>query len=361
MVLLREMRFQVTFVPVDNYLYVEKYTAALQKIGVEVLYGPHINGLRSHLESSGERYDLVFIFRPGPAERYLESIEKYCPNAKKMYYPHDLHHQRMYREAKLINSERLFEEAGQMKLLELSVIDQMDASIMVTEIESELMKHELPSANIQHFPLVLNIPGTNNGFSERADIVFFGGYQHQPNVDAALYFVEQIMPIVREKLSGVNLHLVGSNPPRLIHELATRDVIVHGYIENLNSFLDSMRVAVAPLRYGAGIKGKIGTALAAGLPVVTTSIGAEGMLLSHGESAFIADDPIHFAECIAQIYGDESIWTRMSEEGVKYSDNLWGPKKSWQSFSAVLNSIGFRILEYPPYALPFFGTADTDA
>jgi GT2 family glycosyltransferase/glycosyltransferase involved in cell wall biosynthesis len=336
MLLLREMDFQVTFIPEDNFLYLPEHTAALQRVGVEVLYAPYVTSVEQHVKEFGVRYDLAFLFRPNLAERHLGCIRRYCKNAKVLYHTIDLHFLRMSREAKLQSDPYKQKQADEMKEREFQIIKGSDASIVHSVAEYELLHPELPNVNLKVFPLIIDVEGTNKLFQERKDIVFVGGYQHEPNVDAVIYFVTEIMPILRKLLPGVRFHAVGSKTPDKILSLATPDVIITGFVEELNPLLNQMRISVAPLRYGAGIKGKIGTAMALGLPVVATNLAAEGMSLIEGENILLADSPEQFAEVISKLYLDENLWNQLSQNSVVFAENAWGAQAAWNILSNIL-------------------------
>jgi glycosyltransferase involved in cell wall biosynthesis len=187
----------------------------------------------------------------------------------------------------------------------------------------------------------MDVKGSSKTFAERGNIVFVGGYQHTPNVDAVHYFVTEVMPLLRKRLPGVHFYAVGSNPPADIQELSASDVIITGFVEDLTSVLNKMRVSVAPLRYGAGIKGKIGTALAAGLPVVATSLAAEGMSLIDGENILVADGPEALANAVGRIYEDETLWNRLSQNGLVFADKAWGAEAAWKILAEILRELGF--------------------
>ena len=341
LLLLREMDFQVTFIPEDNFLYMPEYTTALQRAGIEVLYAPYVTTVDQHLKEYGNRYDLAFLFRPGVVERHLKAIRKLCPQAKVLFHTVDLHFLRMSREAELQSDKAKQKAADEMKQRELAAIRAVDASIVHSTAELGLLRPLLPDAKLHVFPLIMNIKGTSKTFAKRRDIVFIGGYQHTPNVDAVQYFVAEIMPLLRKQLPGVRFFVVGSKPPAEIQVLASEDVIITGFVEDLSPLLDKMRVSVAPLRYGAGIKGKIGTAMAVGLPVVATPLAAEGMSLTDGENICVADGAQALADAIIKIYQDEALWNRISDIGLKFADKAWGAEAAWGISASILRELSF--------------------
>jgi len=339
MLLLRDMDFQVTFIPEDNFLYAPSYTPSLQRAGIEVLYSPWVQTVEQHLQEFGGRYDLVFLFRPTVVERNLSLVKKYSPQAKTLFYTHDLHYLRMTREAQLDNDARKMRAAEAMKMREFAAIEAVDRSILVSTAEQELLEAEIPDARLAVFPLILDIPGTQTAWEQRKDIVFVGGFQHTPNVDAMLYFCHDVMPHLRSLLPDARIFIVGSKPPQEIQALQGDDIIVTGFVDDLHSLLERVRVSVAPLRFGAGIKGKIGTALAAGLPTVATSLAAEGMSLTNEENILLADEAEDFAKAIARLYNDEQLWNHLNKAGISFAEKAWGAKAAWQGLAEILDTV----------------------
>ena len=339
MLLLREMDFQVTFVPEDNLLYMHEYTPGLQKIGVEVLYAPYCISVEQHLKECGNRYDLAFLFRPSVIRKHLETVRAFCPKSKILYHTVDLHFLRMEREANLQSDVVKQNAAAKMKKRELAAICAADAAIVHSTAEYELLRPEFPNAKLHVFPLIVDVKGTSKTFPERKGIVFVGGYQHAPNIDAVIYFATEIMPLLRPRLPSVRFFAAGSKPPPELYALAAEDVIITGFIEDLNPFLDNIRISVAPLRYGAGIKGKIGTAMAVGLPVVATPLAAEGMSLTDNENILIADEAKAFADAVVSLYEDEGLWKKISQKGLDFAKNTWGAEAAWKILHDILADI----------------------
>ena len=343
MLLLREMDFQVTFIPEDNFLYMPHYTTDLQRAGIEVLYAPYVVSVEQHVKEYGDRYNLVFISRPVAFERNINLIRKFCPNAKVFFHTVDLHFLRISREAELLESNKAKQRAAEMKKRELACMTAADAVTVVSSEELAEIKNTIPSVKVRLLPYARSIYGTKKSFQERRNIVFVGSYQHTPNVDAVKYFAESVMPLLRKKLPGVCFYAVGNKPPEEIKVLATADIIITGFVEDLTSLLDKMRVSVAPLRYGAGIKGKIGTAMAVGLPVVATSLAAEGMSLTDGENILVADGAESLADTLARIYQDEALWNRISKNGLIFAEQTWGAEAAWGILAEILSSLSLEV------------------
>jgi hypothetical protein len=173
--------------------------------------------------------------------------------------------------------------------------------------------------------------------------MFVGGYQHAPNIDAVQFFVTSVMPELRKLLPGVRFYAVGSKPPQEILDLACGDVVITGFVEHLLPLLDRMRVSVAPLRYGAGIKGKIGTAMAAGLPVVATTLAVEGMDLTDEQHVLVADDPVSIANTIARLYADGDLWQKLSVQGLEFAERTWGGRAAWSHLAGIVRELGMPV------------------
>jgi len=342
MLLLREMNFQVTFIPEDNFMYIQKDTTALQRAGIEVLYAPYDIDVKKHVKEFGGRYTMALLVRPSVIAHHLKTIRKFCPKAKVLFHTVDLHFLRMSREA-VLQSDKVKQEAAiKMKQRELAAICASDASIVVSTAELELLRPELPDTKVHVFPLIMNVQAKSKPLLNRRDIVFVGGYQHPPNVDAVQYFVAEIMPLLRQLLPGVRFYAVGSKTPVELQALASEDVIITGFVEDLAPLLNKMRISVAPLRFGAGIKGKIGTAMAVGLPVVATSLAAEGMSLTDGENILVADGAKAFAEAVAKIYQDEVLWNHISRNGLAFAEQAWGAEAAWGTLAGILRDLNFN-------------------
>jgi glycosyltransferase involved in cell wall biosynthesis len=152
-------------------------------------------------------------------------------------------------------------------------------------------------------------------FAEREGLVFIGSFQHPPNTDAVLWYASEVLPRIRERLPGVKTYIIGSDPPPTIKSLAAEDLVITGFVPDVTPYFNGCRVSVSPLRYGAGVKGKVNLAMSHGLPVVATTPSVEGMHLTPGVDVLVADDPETFADAVALAYGDKALWTRLAEGG----------------------------------------------
>lgn len=353
MLLLREMAFEVSFIPEASLRASPGYTEALQRVGIEALHRPAITSVKQHLRQQGPRYELVLLIRPAVVEATLQTVRRYCPQARVLFETADLHYLRMQRQAKLYNDSRLKSAVERMKQRELRAINAVDATMIRSTAERALLQPLVPHARLYVFPLILELAGSAAAFNERSDLLFVGGFQHTPNVDAVKYFVTSIMPELRKRLPGLRLYAVGSHPPPEIRQLTREDVIITGFVKDLAAMLNRARVSVAPLRYGAGIKGKIGTAMAAGLPVVATPVAAEGMSLIHEETVLVAQGPDAFAQAVARLYQDAKLWNQLSQNGLDFARNMWGADAAWQTLAGILTDLDLPV-ERRPFPLSLY-------
>lgn len=318
-----EMGWALSFIPEDNYAYMEKYTPAIQKLGVQALYHPHTKTVDDHITLYGSSYDLVMSFRPMVTHRHIENLRKKCPGAKIVYNTVDLHFLRLEREATLKNSASIAREGLKLKGIELELMKLADLTTVVSSSELETLQ-KMGVGRVFHLPFSRQIRASPIPFEDRSGIIFVGGFQHNPNVDAIQYFVDDIMPLLRNMVPGLVLHIVGSNTPKEIETLACDDIVVHGYVEDLEGLMENVRVNIAPLRYGAGTKGKVIHAMSVGIPTVATPIASEGMNLKHMSEILIADGSKSFAEMIKELYEDKNLWTNISSEGLSKAEILFG-------------------------------------
>jgi O-antigen biosynthesis protein len=313
--LLRQLGYAVSFLP-DNRAHDGAYTEALQALGVEVLYHPFVADPIAWLREHGSRLDAIVLSRHYVAANYIGLARLYAPRARLIFDTVDLHYLREQRAATLEGKPELAQQAARTRLQELKLMRECDISLVVSPIEKELLARELPQARVEVVSNVHEVHGRRREFAQRRDLVFVGGFQHPPNTDAVLWFVGEVFPLVRAQLADVVFHVIGSKAPAQILELAHDGVQVHGFVADIAPFMDSCRLALAPLRYGAGVKGKVNMAMSYGLPVVATSAAVEGMHVRAGEDVMVADSPADFAAAILHAYADAALWTNLSDNGL---------------------------------------------
>ena len=324
----------VTFWP-ENLAKFEPYVTELQQKGVEVILGP--NNFEEFLARRGQFFDVVILTRPHIAINFVDKIEKIAPHCKIMYDTTDLHFLRLYRQAVLQNNSSVAREAKNIKVTEMRLAKASFATFVVTKKEAVILKEQDVTINPVVLPNI-HIPVANiRGFDERKNIYFIGGFQHPPNIDAAIFLAKEIFPLIKQEINDIKLFIVGSKPPENVKELASEDIEVTGYVPDITPYLNNCKVMVAPLTYGAGLKGKITEATSNGLPVVTTDIGAEGTGLVDGESILIGNDAKEFAKKLIQVYTDKALWNKISERGYEEALRRYSPENIAELFGELMH------------------------
>ena len=338
MMILRDLGFHVTFVP-SNVIYFGDYTRDLQRKGVECLHLPWINSPREAVKQYAPAADIVMLCRVYVAAPLVGLVKHYAPNALIVFDTVDLHFLRESREAKLLGSSTLMEKAAKTREAELGVIKSVDATILRSAYEMEFLRELVPDAKLYIFPIVRNIPGLSGvPWAQRKDVVFIGGFSHPPNADAVKYFVGEVLPILCHSGFSHRLVIVGSNMPDEIKTLKSDNIIVQGFVKNLSEVFDKCLLSVAPLRYGAGMKGKVVTSLSYGVPCVATEIAAEGSGLVHDENVLVAKNAVDMAALIQKLCSDENLWQKAFQAGVLYCEENF-------SFSATKKIIKNALAE----------------
>ncbi|MGA2912007.1 MAG: glycosyltransferase [Methanoregula sp.] len=329
--ILVDLGYRVTFIG-DNLEKLEPYTTHLQKNGIEVIYYPTVQSIEKYLIDYGKCFEIVLISRPHIAIKHLDNIKKNCKNAKIIFDTVDLQFLRERRRAEIENDVNILIESEKLKNIELLLARRCDLTLVVSQIEKELLLKEDPSLCIDVLSTIHEVKQCDMPFADRKDLMFLGGFVHLPNIDAMRWFVKEIFPHIMQGVSDIKLYIIGSNPPQEIENLAFNNIVVVGYCEDLTPYFNNCRVFIAPLRYGAGVKGKINQSMSYGLPVVTTPIGAEGMNLIDGNNVLIGQTPVEFAKKVLQIYKDKELWETISKKSIENVDQFY-------SFSAARNSL----------------------
>ena len=327
----------VTFIPHDNQDHAGHYTEQLQRLGIECWYRPYLTSVADYLKTYGHQFDAIVLSRVVVASAVIEDVVKYAPKAKIIFNTVDLHFLRESRERQIIygdhqgNNEDNNSRADDLKEKEFNIIKRADLTILISPDEETVVREQIPSARTAVIPIARNIPGRERDFQARHDICFLGGFSHTPNIDAVKYFISEIWDLVKENLPDCRFIVAGSNIPDSIQRLSSQDIVIEGFVPELHTLFERVKLSIAPLRYGAGMKGKVVSSLSFGVPVIATSIATEGMGLTDGLDVSIANEPADFANLISQIYRSETAWERLSQNGLntareKFSSAKLPPK-----------------------------------
>ncbi len=299
--LMVEMGYRVMFLGA-NFFPHKPYTQTLQQLGVEVLVGEWMaRNQDAWLKENAAEIDCIYLHRPHIAEQVLDSLDKMEPRPPIIYFGHDLHYLRTERELEVSGNSSLAREAKSWRRREYAVFDRVDKVYYPSQIEVDEVAQHRPQLAARAIPLYALEDRSQPVYrhQERSGILFVGGFNHPPNVDGIVWFVDEVMPRIAP---DIQLHVVGSNPSDAVQDLQSERVQVYGYLsdEELDAIYGRVSLAVVPLRFGAGVKGKVLEALQQGVPLVTTSIGAEG-IPDAGEVMHIADDAETMAELVLAV------------------------------------------------------------
>lgn len=316
LLILRELGYQCTFYP-DDLRYLEHYTPLLQGLGVQVLYAPYVKSLQQHLQDALVDYDVVLLSRANCAARHLQQVRTLCPQAQILFDTVDLHFLREQREAELSGKQVLLGAAQQRKQQELALARAADVTLVVSPVELELFRREAPDERLALLSNIHTVAGRSADFAARRDILFIGNFRHPPNIDAMHWFIDSVFPLLHAQDPALKLLVVGGEAPPALLAKAGTHIVFTGFVSDLHSLFAQVRLSVAPLRYGAGVKGKINSSMSHGVPVVATTMAAEGMGLVDGEDVLIADDAPAFAAAVLRAYHDAALWQRLSDGGLR--------------------------------------------
>jgi GT2 family glycosyltransferase/glycosyltransferase involved in cell wall biosynthesis len=312
--------YKVTFIPEDNFAHVGRHTRDLQRLGIEAIYHPAYPGMRAFLAARKDPFDVIFLHRFGVAAKHLDALRRAYPAARILFLNADLHYLREMRQAELDADHAAAARARVTRDRELDVIARTDVALVHSDHEQALLQRELPGTQVVLFPLVHEPAGDIPPLASRDGVCFVGGFRHPPNADGICWFVEAVWPRVIEALPGTQLYIVGSHMTPEVRALGgATGVSTVGYVEDLDGFLDRRRVSVAPLRYGAGAKGKVAGSLARGVPTVCTPVAAEGMRLEPGVNVLVGADAGELAAHVIDLLRDDARWQRLSDAGRAYA------------------------------------------
>lgn len=335
--MLIDLGFVVTFLS-DSETRFQPYTDQLQQLGVEVLNSPVAIG--PHIRRFGSSLTLCILSRPSVACKYIGTVRAHAPQATLVYDTVDLHFLRERRYGEVNNDVGAIEASKATREIELALVRAADLTFTVSPAERRVMLEEIPEAAVVVVPNIHAdhlLPANEH---QRHGLLFVGSFCHDPNRDSVHHLVGDIMPLLRMALPGVVLTIVGSSPTPDVLDLETHDVKVLGWVPDLEPIFARTRVFVAPLRFGAGMKGKIGEALSYGIPTVTSTVGAEGMGLVPEEHVLLADDPVTFVSQVVRLHTDNELWTRVSERGRAHIAGNFSPNRIRDELRTILENAG---------------------
>jgi len=318
--LYQRLGLQVTFLG-NDFQKIEPYTTILQQKGMEILYGDTYKNetyLENWFKENLKYFKFVYLQRPDIGQKYIDLIRKYF-SGKIFYFAHDLHHIRLAREYNITHDKNKYIESETVKQIEMEIFNKVDIIHVVGDFEYNYLKEKFENKIIRNIPLFIyenNYDMIEKDFSKRNGLIVVAGLLHAPNADGVLWFAKEIYPKIIDKFNEIVWYIVGSDIPDEIKNLESKNIIIKGFLsdEELHLLYQKCRIAIAPLRFGAGVKGKILEAAHNQIPIVTTSIGGEGLDKSLG--AFIVEDNAEkMAKIICELYEDFPKLKQMSDSG----------------------------------------------
>lgn len=222
---------------------------------------------------------------------------------------------------------RSAQRAEQTKKTELRVVDAADCTLVISAVEEAVLRAELPDARLEVIQLILEEQPPGLPLAERSGLIFIGGSLHPPNQDGVRHFVRDILPALRDQGLSDPLYVIGERSAEEMQDLQAANVQVLGHVEDIAPYFIRARCMVVPLRYGAGVKGKIGTAFSYGLPVISTAVGVEGMDLQEGEEFLQAELPLQWAAQLRRLNDDPALWERLSQGGRRVVRERYSPSR----------------------------------
>lgn len=330
--------YQVTFLG-DNFYPHQPYTSVLQQMGILVLYGPkYAENCKEWLIENLPYFDVVYLNRPHITIKYIDLIKEHA-RGRIIYYGHDLHFLRIHREYELSGDKKLLEESEKWKEQELYIMYKADMNYYPSEVECTEIHKIDPDIPVKAITAYVYDRFQNIAYmpEKRDGLLFVGGFGHTPNLDAVQWFLDKIYPEVYQT-THAPFYIVGSNAPKEITELTTEGVVVKGFVseEELQQLYSYCRMAVVPLRYGAGVKGKVVEALYYGIPIVTTSVGAEGI---EGVDDIVAvqDEEKALIETITKLYDNRAALIEMHNKSQKYICDHFSTDAAWSVIAKDFN------------------------
>jgi GT2 family glycosyltransferase/glycosyltransferase involved in cell wall biosynthesis len=335
--LVQSLGFKVTFLPI-NIAHLGSYTADLQREGVETIFAPFYNSAQEFLTAHAREFDAFFITRHYVVDQVIDRIRQLNPDAPILFNNADLHFLREIRAAAKSGNPDDLTQARATRTSELSVLNKVDLVLSYNEAEHAVIEaYTEGAAKVVKCPWVVEPTSRPPSIKGRSGLSFLGNFQHAPNFEALRWMVGSIMPLVPKDCGDLTIY--GANVTDEVRAMAGPRVTVHGYVPEVHDSYDPHRICIAPLRSGAGIKGKVLNALAYGFPTILTSVAAEGIGLRSGHDCLIVDTPEDWVAAIQTLTHDDALWKNLSANGRSLIESEYsfieGRKKMRTAFEAA--------------------------
>lgn len=339
LLIFQELGFKVTFLPL-NLEYQSDSADWMQELGIEFLHRPYVEKIEDYLAVRGPEFDLIVLSRMEVGQALLDICRAAAPSVPVVFDTVDLHFLREERAAELEQSPAKRAKAAEVRGIEMEIAANSDAVVVVSPVEQELLCNALPANRVVLISNIHRVCEEVAPREGRKDFVFIGGFEHPPNVDAMRWFCREIIPLIAKEIPETRLHIVGSKITPEVCALASERVIVHGYVQEVMPFFETCLLSIAPLRYGAGVKGKINQSMSLGLPVVATSMGIEGMHLEHERNILVADTAEEFAAQVIRLHQDVALWEQLSKNGLENVRQHFSFRSAKRNLKGLLHDLG---------------------
>ncbi len=301
--------------------------------------------------------EIVLFDRFMMEEQFGWRVAEHCPNALRVLDTEDLHclrkgRQQAFKDGKAFDRSYLYSDIAKR---EIASIYRSDLSLIISEVEIEILKKEfkIDAALLHYLPFMLNEISEEDiekfpNFDERQHFITIGNFLHEPNFNAVLYLKETIWPLIKKQLPEAELHIYGAYASQKVNQLNNKKqgFLIKGFAKDVNDVMQRSRVCLAPIRFGAGLKGKLVDAMQNGTPCVTTSVGAEGMFGSMELNGFIEDTPENFVEKAITLYTNKNTWKEKQENGFKVFNQRFNVKVYQQGLSLRIQGIIMKLNEH---------------
>ncbi|WP_319792610.1 glycosyltransferase family 4 protein [Acetobacter senegalensis] len=235
-----------------------------------------------------------------------------------IYAVADLHHMRLARQAAIEKRPELMAKARQVRDAEYAAARQADVVLTHSTVEAAILRRDVPGVEVHVVPWAVSVRKRTPAFDTRHEVLFLGNFSHAPNIDAAFWLAEEIMPVVWRQRPDIQCVIAGADMPEQIRQLAAPSIEVIGHVPDCCALFDKVRLSIAPLRFGAGVKGKILDSMAAGIPCVMTPIAAEGMELPRDFTDATGETAEALAALIVNLHDDSTTHARMVQAGRRF-------------------------------------------
>ncbi|MBD0272207.1 MAG: glycosyltransferase [Acetobacteraceae bacterium] len=299
---------------------------ALTAKGVRCLRPADAPSVGAFLEREGGRFALVVLNRVYCGGRFLEDAQRHCTGARIVFNTIDLHYLRLQREAELRGDADGLAAAAAVREREEVLAREADVTVVVSDAERDLLAASVPGANIVVLPLAREVRPPRTPYAGRSGVGFIGGFAHAPNLDAVCFFLAEVWPLVLRGNPRCEFSIVGAGLPTGVLDRAPGAVRYLGHVADAAPWFESLRLTVAPLRFGAGVKGKVVSSLAAGVPCVATPVAVEGMGLRDGDGGvLVAATSEALADRVLRAHDDPGVWAELSEGGLAHVAARFSP------------------------------------